>query len=111
MSQVSRTEVADTSTVTLPRTRVDVEAATIETDDYSVTFREDHDLAGDMLGDPTVLRIEMVNDKVFTTDRVFVDPADGDNLEAVRRAIETLTVVRDQLDIIDRRNRGLEPRS
>jgi hypothetical protein len=96
------------SAPTVAPVKVSARAMYIESGNYLVSFQEDYDLVSDdALGNPSAVRVEMPCDDISCTDTVLVDPADGDSLEAVRRAIEALTIVRDQLEAIDRRNRGI----
>jgi hypothetical protein len=59
----------------------------------------------------SAVRVTMCVDAIGMPSKVKVEDSHGDDLEAIRAAIEVLTVVRDQLDVIDRRNRGVGPRA
>lgn len=103
-------------TTTRPSTSATItpEALYIETaDDLLIRFRQDLDLAPDdhTFGELSVVVVEMPTGDPRPLDTLKVDAADGNNLEAVRRALEVLTAVEQQLDIIERRNRGLGPRT
>lgn len=102
MSEVSRTGRPDTAMI------VHAKALTIETDGRAVQFAEDYELAPKDVGDTSVVQITLAGaDQIAADDLVHVDPYDGDSLEAVRAALEALTVVERQLSDIDRRNRGV----
>lgn len=104
MNQVSPTATADT-----PRT-VHAAALVIETGPHGrvVAFEQDHSLApDDGSGDVSYVLIEMPDAEINGTDKVRVDSALGDNLDAVRAAVEALRIVEAELSLIDRRNRGV----